>query len=180
MGNSIFGIGLSGLNAAQAGLLTTGHNISNISTPGYNRQQVVQGTNIPQQTGAGFFGQGVQVSGVKRIYSQFLSNQVSQAQTQSSQLDAYYSQIQQINNMLGDPSSGLSPALQSFFAARTGCRRQSRIGAVTAGVIGQRAVAGNPFPGFEPAFFGNSRWHQQPDYQQRFQYQFARRSRLQT
>ena len=35
MGNSIFSIGLSGLYAAQAGLLTTSHNISNVSTPGY-------------------------------------------------------------------------------------------------------------------------------------------------
>ena len=115
MGNGIFGIGLSGLNAAQAGLLTTSHNISNASTPGYNRQQVVQSSNIPQLTGSGFIGQGVQVSTVKRIYSQFLASQVSQAQTQSSQLDSYYTQIKQLDNMLGDPSAGLSPALQGFF-----------------------------------------------------------------
>jgi len=115
VGNSIFGIGLTGLNAAQAGLLTTSHNISNASTPGYNRQQIVQASNIPQLTGAGFIGQGVQVSTVARVYSQFLSSQVLQAQTQSSQLDGYYTQIKQLDNMLGDPSSGLSPALQSFF-----------------------------------------------------------------
>lgn len=115
MGNSIFGVGLSGLNAAQLGLLTTGHNISNAGTPGYTRQQIVQNSNIPQLTGAGFIGQGVQVSTVKRIYNQFLSSQVLQAQTQGSQLDTYYTQIKQIDNMLGDPSSGLSPALQGFF-----------------------------------------------------------------
>lgn len=115
MGNSIFGIGLSGLNAAQAGLLTTGHNISNASTPGYNRQQVVQSSNNPQLTGSGFIGQGVQVSTVKRVYSEFLASQVLQAQTQNSQLDSYYTQIKQLDNMLGDPSAGLSPTLQSFF-----------------------------------------------------------------
>lgn len=115
MGNSIFGVGLTGLNAAQAGLLTTGHNISNAGTPGYNRQQIVQASNIPRRTGVGFFGQGVQVSTVKRVYSQFLANQVLQAQTQSSQLDSHYTQIRQLDNMLGDPSSGLSPALQGFF-----------------------------------------------------------------
>lgn len=115
MGNSIFGVGLTGLNAAQAGLLTAGHNIANASTPGYNRQQVVQTSNIPRRTGAGFFGQGVQISTVKRVYSQFLANQVLQAQTRSSQLDSYYTQIRQLDNMLGDSSSGLSPALQGFF-----------------------------------------------------------------
>ncbi len=115
MGNGIFGIGLSGLNAAQASLMTTGHNISNASTPGYSRQQTVQTSNIPQLTGSGFIGQGVQVSTVKRVYSEFLASQVLQAQTQSSQLDSYYNQIKQLDNMLGDPSAGLSPALQSFF-----------------------------------------------------------------
>ncbi|MBI2224786.1 MAG: flagellar hook-associated protein FlgK [Betaproteobacteria bacterium] len=115
MGNGIFGIGISGLNAAQAGLLTTGHNISNAATPGYNRQQTVQSSNSPQLTGSGYLGQGVQVSTVRRVYSQFLAGQVSQAQTQSSQLESYYSQIRLLNNMLGDPSAGLSPTLQSFF-----------------------------------------------------------------
>ena len=115
MGNGIFGIGLSGLNAAQAGLLTTGHNISNVGTPGYSRQQTVQTSNMPQLTGSGYLGQGVQVATVKRVYSEFLASQVLQAQTQSSQLDSYYSQITQLDNMLGDPHAGLSPMLQRFF-----------------------------------------------------------------
>lgn len=112
---SIFGIGISGVNAAQAGLVTTGHNISNASTPGFSRQEVVQGTNIAQFTGAGFLGQGVAVTTVKRIYSDTLANQLTLAQTQGSQLDAYYAQIKQLNNMLGDASAGLAPALQDFF-----------------------------------------------------------------
>ena len=35
-------IGISALNAAQAGLLTTGNNIANASTPGYSREQTIQ------------------------------------------------------------------------------------------------------------------------------------------
>jgi flagellar hook-associated protein 1 FlgK len=112
---SILGTGLSGLSAAQTGLLTTGHNISNASTPGYSRQQAIQVSNLPQPTGSGFIGQGVQVTTVRRIYSQYLVSQTLQAQTQSSQLDSYYTQIKQIDNILGDPNSGLSPALQDFF-----------------------------------------------------------------
>ena len=117
MATGIFGIGLSGLNAAQAGMLTTSHNISNAATPGYNRQQTVQASSLPQLTGAGFIGQGVNVATVKRAYSEFLSNQVVQAQAQGSHLDSYYAQIKQLDNILGDPNSGLSPALQSFFTA---------------------------------------------------------------
>jgi len=116
MGSSIFGIGMSGMNAAQAGLVTTGHNISNASTPGFSRQEVIQTSNLPQATGAGFLGQGVSVSTVRRLYSDTLANQLTLAQTQGSQLDAYNAQIAQLANMLGDPNAGLTPALQDFFS----------------------------------------------------------------
>jgi len=66
MSDGIFNIGISGLAAAQAGLLTTGHNIANASTEGYHRQSILQSTAIPLLTGSGFFGQGTQVDTVRR------------------------------------------------------------------------------------------------------------------
>lgn len=120
MGNSIFGIGLSGLSAAQAGLITTGHNISNANTPGYHRQQIVQTANIPMYSGAGFMGQGVQVTTVTRLYNAFVDGQLSNAQSQSNQLNSYLFQIRQLDNMLADTSAGLSPSLQDFFTANNG------------------------------------------------------------
>lgn len=113
--SDIFGIALTGLRAAQIGLSTTGHNISNANTPGYNRQQIVQAANPAQFSGAGFLGQGVSVTTVERVYSRFLDAQVQSAQTQSTYLDTYSAQISQIDNMLADPAAGLSPALQDFF-----------------------------------------------------------------
>lgn len=117
MGNSILNIGVSGLQTAQASLLTTSHNISNASTPGYNRQQAIASTNTPQLRGNGFIGQGVQVSTVQRVFSQFLFTQSLQTQHQSSQLDSYYHEIKQLDNLLADTSSGLTPALHAFFNA---------------------------------------------------------------
>ncbi len=61
----IFNVAVSGLNAAQVGILTTSHNISNASTEGYNRQRIVQTTNTPMFTGAGFIGQGTSVETVQ-------------------------------------------------------------------------------------------------------------------
>lgn len=115
MGTSIYNIGVSGLNAAQAGLLTTGHNISNAATPGFNRQQIIQTTNTPQFTGSGFIGQGTNVQTVQRIYNQYLAAQVLTTQTRLSELNAYSSQIRQIDDLLADPSAGLSTALSEFF-----------------------------------------------------------------
>ena len=117
MATGIFGIGTSALAAAQTGLLTTGHNISNASTVGFHRQEVVQRAALPQMTGAGFIGNGVEVSTVRRMYDQFLNGQVVQAQGESSRLDAYYTQIKQLDDMLADANAGLAPALQQFFTA---------------------------------------------------------------
>ncbi|PKO64953.1 MAG: flagellar hook-associated protein FlgK, partial [Betaproteobacteria bacterium HGW-Betaproteobacteria-17] len=116
MATSILSIGQSALAAAQAGLSTTGHNIANAATPGYSRQIVVQGAAQPQSYGFGFMGQGTEISTVKRIYSEFLGAQVNTAQSTKSALDSYSTQIKRIDNMLGDPASGMSPALQGFFS----------------------------------------------------------------
>lgn len=116
MGTGIFSIGVSGIAAAQMGLLTTEHNVVNANTPGYSRQATTQATNIAVNTGAGAMGQGVHVQTIKRMYDSYVNSQVNTAQTQVSQLDAFYSEISQIDNLLADPNAGLSPALQSFFA----------------------------------------------------------------
>jgi flagellar hook-associated protein 1 FlgK len=117
MGTQLYNIGITGLNAAQAGLITTGHNISNAATPGFTRQQVVLGTNDPQLTGSGFLGQGARIETVRRIYSQFLTAQVMEAKTQSAEYGAYADQIAALDNLLADPEAGLSPAMSDFFDA---------------------------------------------------------------
>lgn len=113
--SSTLNIGITGLKAAQLGITTTTHNISNAATPGYSRQESIQSNRQPLATGVGFIGQGVQVDTVRRIYSDFLGNQVMGAQAASSHLDTQYSHIRRIDNLLADASAGLSPVLQDFF-----------------------------------------------------------------
>lgn len=117
MGNSILDVGFSGLLTSQNQLLTTSHNISNANTPGFNRQKVLLTTNTAQSTGAGFVGRGVSAATVHRIYNQFLASQALQTQTQSQALDSNYNEIKQLDNMLAEKTSGLSPTLQNFFSA---------------------------------------------------------------
>lgn len=113
----ILGIGVSGLLAFQRSLATTGHNISNVNTPGYSRQRVDLVSNQPQASGNGFIGTGVQSSTVQRIYDNFLTGQVRSATSANSQLQTYSSLAGQVDNLLADPTSGLNPGLQGFFDA---------------------------------------------------------------
>src|SRR5215213_10559246 len=103
MGIGIYGIGVSGLSAAQAGLVTTGHNIANANTPGFHRQAIVQSGALANFTGAGFFGQGVEVDSVRRVYSDFLDRETSRAEAHASYYATYSSQLEKIDNLLGDP-----------------------------------------------------------------------------
>lgn len=112
---NVLSVGQSALAAAQIGLVTTGHNIANASTPGYSRQVVDQGAVGGQDAGFGFVGKGTEVTAVRRVYNEFLASQLTTAQTNEGQLTTYYTQIQQIDNMLADSKAGVSPALQDFF-----------------------------------------------------------------
>jgi flagellar hook-associated protein 1 FlgK len=114
---SLLSIGKSGLYAAQAALSTTGHNITNSNVAGYSRQVVVQETSIAMGGGNGFIGTGTQIAQVKRYSDEFLNAQVRTAQASTSGLEAYEAQVTQIDNLLADTTSGLSPALQDFFSA---------------------------------------------------------------
>ncbi|HEY9102714.1 flagellar hook-associated protein FlgK, partial [Chitinimonas sp.] len=115
MGNSIYGIAVSGLKAAQIGLTTTGHNIANANTPGYNRQQIVQSAVTPFPTGGGFQGRGVEVDTITRIYNEFMARQVQTATAQDGYLSNLQSHLSDLDNLLADPSAGFSPSLQDFF-----------------------------------------------------------------
>lgn len=116
MANSMFYTGLSGLNAAQAALVTTGHNTANVNTPGYSRQtaQIVSAGGIYTPS-VGFFGTGAQVVDVSRSYDQFLTSQLNQAQSTNQSLGTYSAQINQINNLLANQTTGLAPMLQTMF-----------------------------------------------------------------
>ena len=111
----ILSIAQSGLLAAQAGINTTGQNIANVSTPGYSRQVVEQKPSPSVQYGLTSVGQGTNVTGIYRVYSEFLAAQANSAQTTSSQLSTQNSQMQPINTLLTDSSSGLSTAVLDFF-----------------------------------------------------------------
>lgn len=116
MSSSMFFTGLSGLNAAQAALVTTGHNTANVNTPGYSRQTAQLaangGTNVP---GVGFFGNGAKVTDVSRSYDQYLTTQLNQAQSANQSLTTYGAEISQLDNLLANQTAGLAPQMQTLF-----------------------------------------------------------------
>lgn len=117
MSNSMFYTGLSGLNAAQSALVTTGHNTANVNTAGYSRQSAqISSAGSVNAPGVGFFGTGTKVTDVSRSYDQYLSSQLNQAQSVNQSLSTYYAQVSQIDNLLADQTAGLAPQMHALFS----------------------------------------------------------------
>lgn len=113
----LLNIGLSGLTASKTQLSVTGQNITNVNTPGFSRQDAVQSTRTPQFSGAGFIGSGTTLTDVRRTYSEFLTTQLRSSTSLANDVAAYKSQIDQLDSLLAGSTTGITPSLQSFFAA---------------------------------------------------------------
>jgi flagellar hook-associated protein 1 len=110
----MLGTGLSSLRALQRALDTTAHNIANVSTPGYSRQTTEFATRQPSVLGPNWIGNGVDVSQVRRSYDQFLTAQSRISSGNLARLDAFATQAERLDNMLGDTTNGLSTSLQGY------------------------------------------------------------------
>lgn len=113
----LLNLGLSGLHAAKTNLSVVGHNIANVNTPGYSRQEAIQNTRPAQFTGGGYLGNGASITDVRRIYSEFLTAQLRTSTAHNSDIQAYKSQIDQLDSLLASTTTGITPAMQSFFSA---------------------------------------------------------------
>jgi flagellar hook-associated protein 1 FlgK len=110
--SGLMSIGVRAMNANYVGLQTSGHNIANAGVEGYSRQQVDLQTALGQFTGAGFFGKGVDVKTVARVYDQFLTREAMTSRAQSSFDTARLDRLQQLESLFagGDDGTASRPA----------------------------------------------------------------------
>lgn len=114
---SLLNIGMSGLSASHASLVTTGNNISNVDTVGYSRQQTVQNSKSSIQYGNVFIGTGTTLADVRRVYNSYLDAQLQTSTSLNSDAQAYLGQATQVDKLLSDSGTGVTKTLQSFFSA---------------------------------------------------------------
>ncbi|HWT69271.1 MAG TPA: flagellar hook-associated protein FlgK [Pseudomonas sp.] len=114
---SLLNIGMSGLSASHASLVTTGNNISNVDTVGYSRQQTVQNSKNSIQYGNVFIGTGTTLADVRRVYNSYLDSQLQTTTSLNSDAQAYLGQATQVDKLLSDSGTGVTKSLQAFFSS---------------------------------------------------------------
>jgi hypothetical protein len=88
--------GLSSLRAMQRALDTTAHNIANVSTPGYTRQTVDFSARKPDASGNAWIGTGVNANSVRRVYDQFVNQQVRSSSGNLARLETGMAELDRV------------------------------------------------------------------------------------
>lgn len=110
------------LNAQQAALYTTSHNISNANTVGYTRQRVnfaqmnsISASREPGGIVSGV-GSGVEAGSIERIRDQFLDTQYRKENSKFGYYSTNAAALRQMENLLNEPTEeGLAFVLEDFF-----------------------------------------------------------------
>ena len=114
----ILNIGTQALNADQFALQTIGNNIANVNTPGYSRENVILSTAPEQYTGAGYVGDGVNVTTVAREFNAFLNQQATQTSSVAAGDQTLSTQMLSLQNLFvggtNDVGQTISNMLNSF------------------------------------------------------------------
>ena len=105
------GVGLNTLVSHQAGIQVTGHNIANVNTEGFHRQQVQV-----KARGSGTYG--IEVSKVRRHTDQYLARRLHAQEGSLGHSNARAAGLQSVEAVVGDHGEfGLSSTLDRFYAS---------------------------------------------------------------
>lgn len=112
----IFGIGRQGIRAQQTAIQVTSHNIANINTKGYSRQEVDFEEADPVNGNPGQIGRGVNAATIKRKYDSFIEGQLLDSRESFGNLDIQKSALTKLETMFYDSQgTGINTLLEDLF-----------------------------------------------------------------
>jgi flagellar hook-associated protein 1 len=99
--------GVSGLNVSQNALNTTAHNLANVNTKGYVRQQVVQSDNSYLKLGVSAVstlqtGLGVNIETIRQVRNTFLDKSYRQELGRQGFYQSQYETVNEVESMFGE------------------------------------------------------------------------------
>lgn len=108
-----------GLYVNQRALDTTGHNVANVNTPGYTRQQVMQGDMPYLKSGENQIGTGVGIEQLRQVRSIFLDNMYRNEESSLGYWRTRDNILKDISAIMVDFSNvgGMQDAIDAFFNA---------------------------------------------------------------
>lgn len=115
MAVNLYQTGVSGLLSAQQQLATTGHNIANVNTEGYNRQRTEQNATQGFFSGGSYLGTGTYVEDVTRIYNQFSYKEQLHNQSNLGNANTLHRDLNQLNEIMSFSGEAVSNSIDKFY-----------------------------------------------------------------
>ncbi|MBU1699625.1 MAG: flagellar hook-associated protein FlgK [Candidatus Eisenbacteria bacterium] len=104
------------LMAHQETLAVIGHNIANVSTPGYSRRVAELSPTPAIREGTLTFGTGVEVAQISRRRNAYLDREISRQKSLNNQWSVWQQDLQRLEALVGEPSdNGLGAVMDAFF-----------------------------------------------------------------
>jgi len=113
---ALLGHAASSLNAHRAAVATAGHNIQNINTPGYSRQQANLAPVPADRIGNHYIGGGVQLQNITQIRDRFFEMQFPQATAAAARSQAESRALQSVYIFNPQLQNGVGDTLAKFYA----------------------------------------------------------------
>ncbi|MDO9033433.1 MAG: flagellar basal body protein, partial [Hydrogenophaga sp.] len=115
--SSALNIGANALSTNLAALQVIGHNIANVNTAGYSRQNVQLTTAGAQAFGNGYIGKGVDMATVERSHNAYLTREAQMAGSVAAADALRYSRLQALESAFPLGAGGLGSALNDTLNA---------------------------------------------------------------
>ena len=114
---SALNIGSRALTANLSALQVIGHNIANVNTEGYSRQNVTMKVSGYQQYANGFFGKGVEVGTVTRSHDAYLTREAQTTRSVASADAVRLARLEQLEAAFPMGEDGIGESLNSMLNA---------------------------------------------------------------
>ena len=116
--NGIMNVAEQALLTQQRAISVTSHNIANVNTPGYSRQQLTMTTNTPTESSVGLMGNGVIGESIERIYDRYLSAQINNESQGLGRWDAQKDALELVEVIFNETGgAGLNESMSKFWDA---------------------------------------------------------------
>jgi flagellar hook-associated protein FlgK len=114
----LLNVAKNGLISHQTSLQTIGHNLSNVNTRGYSRQDTITHARIPTPMSAGFIGNGVVASDILRDYDQFITKTLFEKASDMSGSNTKQAGLKLVEGVLNEvDENGLNEQINQFWTA---------------------------------------------------------------
>ena len=109
-------IGYSGLTAAQAGVNTSSHNITNAESEGYTRQRVVTAAATPIFSKPGNVGNGAEIMDITRIFDNFVYDRYTSLSADKEYADYMESTLEELSTYFPEINEvGIKADLKEYY-----------------------------------------------------------------